>query len=65
MGAYLSTFAPRVPTYLYATLLAGAYKTPAIYAEVKAVFTQHRAGGRLSRRRAGPRRPSCSNGWST
>jgi len=39
MGAYLSTFASCVPTYLYATLLAGVYKTPAIYAEVKAVFT--------------------------
>ena len=39
MGAYLSTFGPAVPTYLYATLLAGCYKTPAIYAEVKAVFT--------------------------
>ena len=39
MGAYLSTFAPAVPTYLYATLLAGVYRTPAIYAEVKAVFT--------------------------
>ncbi|MCS6892838.1 MAG: xanthine dehydrogenase family protein molybdopterin-binding subunit [Rhodovarius sp.] len=39
MGAYLSTFAPSVPTYLYATLLAGVYTTPAIYAEVKAVFT--------------------------
>jgi carbon-monoxide dehydrogenase large subunit len=39
MGAYLSTFAPCVPTYLYATLLAGVYKTPVIYAEVKAIFT--------------------------
>ncbi|MDH4107033.1 MAG: xanthine dehydrogenase family protein molybdopterin-binding subunit [Gammaproteobacteria bacterium] len=39
LGAYLSTFAPSVPTYLYATLLAGTYKTPAIYAEVKSVFT--------------------------
>lgn len=39
LGAYLSTFAPSIPTYLYATLLAGQYKTPAIYAEVKAVFT--------------------------
>src|SRR3546814_7654104 len=27
MGAYLSTFAPCVPTYLYATLLAGQYTT--------------------------------------
>ncbi len=39
LGAYLSTFSTCVPTYLYATLLAGVYKTPAIYAEVKAVFT--------------------------
>jgi carbon-monoxide dehydrogenase large subunit len=39
MGAYLSTFAPAIPTYLYATLLAGCYKTPAIHAEVRAVFT--------------------------
>ncbi|MFD2262525.1 xanthine dehydrogenase family protein molybdopterin-binding subunit [Lacibacterium aquatile] len=39
MGAYLSTFAPAVPTYLYATLLSGVYDLPAIYAEVKAVFT--------------------------
>src|SRR5271155_1039780 len=39
MGAYLSTFATCIPTYLYATLLAGTYTTPAIYAEVKAVFT--------------------------
>ncbi|MEO6363727.1 MAG: molybdopterin cofactor-binding domain-containing protein, partial [Caldimonas sp.] len=36
---YLSTFASSVPTILYATLLAGQYKTPAIYAEVQAVFT--------------------------
>ncbi|MDE1969397.1 MAG: xanthine dehydrogenase family protein molybdopterin-binding subunit [Alphaproteobacteria bacterium] len=39
LGAYLSTFAAAVPTYLYATLLAGTYTTPAIYAEVKGVFT--------------------------
>jgi carbon-monoxide dehydrogenase large subunit len=39
LGAYLSTFGPAVPTYLYATLLAGTYKTPAIYAEVKGMFT--------------------------
>jgi aerobic carbon-monoxide dehydrogenase large subunit len=39
LGAYISTFAPAVPTYLYATLLAGTYTTPAIYAEVKAAFT--------------------------
>jgi carbon-monoxide dehydrogenase large subunit len=39
MGAYLSTFASAVPTYLYATLLSGPYDLPAIYAEVKAIFT--------------------------
>jgi carbon-monoxide dehydrogenase large subunit len=39
MGAYLSTFATSVPTYLYATLLAGCYTTPAIFANVKAIFT--------------------------
>lgn len=39
MGAYLSTFAPSIPTYLYGTLLAGVYTTPAIYVDVKAVFT--------------------------
>lgn len=39
MGAYLSTFSTCVPTYLYATLLAGPYTTPKIYCNVKAVFT--------------------------
>ena len=39
LGAYLSTFAPAIPTILYATLLAGVYKTPAVYCEVKALFT--------------------------
>jgi carbon-monoxide dehydrogenase large subunit len=39
MGAYLSTFATCVPTYLYGTLLAGTYTTPTIYVETKAVFT--------------------------
>ena len=39
MGAYLSTFAPAIPTILYATLLAGTYTTPAIHVGVRAVFT--------------------------
>jgi carbon-monoxide dehydrogenase large subunit len=39
MGAYLSTFASCIPTILYATLLAGQYKTPAIHCEVTAAFT--------------------------
>lgn len=39
MGAYLSTFAPSIPTWLHGTLMAGNYKTPLIYVNVKAVFT--------------------------
>jgi aerobic carbon-monoxide dehydrogenase large subunit len=39
LGAYLSTFAPAVPTYLYATLLNGVYTIPAIHAQVTGVFT--------------------------
>ena len=39
MGAYLSLFAPAIPTYLYGTLLAGCYQTPAIHVEVTATFT--------------------------
>ncbi|WP_298431064.1 xanthine dehydrogenase family protein molybdopterin-binding subunit [uncultured Jannaschia sp.] len=39
MGAYLSTFAPSVPTWLHGTLMAGNYKTPLVYVNVKAVFT--------------------------
>ena len=39
LGAYLSTFGSSVPTYLYGTLLAGQYTTPAIYVEVDGVFT--------------------------
>jgi aerobic carbon-monoxide dehydrogenase large subunit len=39
LGAYLSTFGSAVPTYLYATLFAGCYQTPAIHANVRAIFT--------------------------
>ncbi|ABC21767.1 xanthine dehydrogenase family protein molybdopterin-binding subunit [Rhodospirillum rubrum] len=39
LGAYLSTFSTAVPTYLYATLLAGVYRTPAIHCRVRSVFT--------------------------
>jgi aerobic carbon-monoxide dehydrogenase large subunit len=39
LGAYMSTFSSSVPTYLYATLLAGQYGTPNIYCEVDAVYT--------------------------
>src|SRR5438067_9357215 len=39
LGAYLSTFAPAVPTFLYGTLLNGAYAIPAIHCEVTGVFS--------------------------
>ena len=39
LGAYLSTFAPAVPTYLHGTLLQGLYTTPKINVDVTAVFT--------------------------
>ncbi|MEE8214102.1 MAG: xanthine dehydrogenase family protein molybdopterin-binding subunit, partial [Alphaproteobacteria bacterium] len=39
LGAYLSTFGPMVPTYLYAPLLAGQYTTSAIHCSVTGVFT--------------------------
>ena len=39
MGAYLSTFSTSVPTWLHGVLMAGNYKTPLIYVNVRAVFT--------------------------
>jgi carbon-monoxide dehydrogenase large subunit len=59
IGAYLSTFASCVPTILHATLLAGQYKTPKIWCEVKSVFTNtapvdaYRGAGRPERGRGG------------
>ena len=42
---------PAVPTYLYATLLAGTYTTPGDLCRGEGGVHQHRPGGRLSRRR--------------
>jgi aerobic carbon-monoxide dehydrogenase large subunit len=39
LGAYMSLFSSSVPTYLYATLLSGQYKIPAIHANVRTVYT--------------------------
>ncbi|MEQ8658888.1 MAG: xanthine dehydrogenase family protein molybdopterin-binding subunit [Hyphomicrobiales bacterium] len=39
IGAYASLFATATPTYLYGTLLSGQYEMPAIYCNVKAVYT--------------------------
>lgn len=43
LGAYLSTFAPAVPTYLHGTLMQGLYTTPKINCDVKGVFTHTNA----------------------
>ena len=39
LGAYLSTFASAIPTYLYGTLLAGQYRTPNIHVETRGLYT--------------------------
>lgn len=39
MGAYLSNFAPYIPTDLYAVMLPGVYTLPAVHTKVTGVFT--------------------------
>jgi carbon-monoxide dehydrogenase large subunit len=39
MGAYYSTFGPAIPTYYYAPMLCGTYVIPAVYCDVKGVWT--------------------------
>ena len=39
MGAYLSTFAPLIPTALYITLFSGLYKIPVIFGESYGTMT--------------------------
>jgi carbon-monoxide dehydrogenase large subunit len=39
LGAYLSTFAPGIPTILFGLMLSGLYKIPSISCNVTAVFT--------------------------
>src|SRR6185503_19252912 len=39
MGGYLSTFAPAIPSFFYANPLPGPYLTKAVYARVRAAFT--------------------------
>ena len=39
LGAYLSTFAPLIPTYLFGLMLGGVYKMPNIDCKVHGVFT--------------------------
>jgi carbon-monoxide dehydrogenase large subunit len=39
MGAYLSTFAPAIPSFFYAYPMPGPYKTRAVHCRVRAAFT--------------------------
>jgi aerobic carbon-monoxide dehydrogenase large subunit len=39
VGAYLSNFSTVTPTFLHGTLMAGPYKVPNVYVNVKTVFT--------------------------
>jgi aerobic carbon-monoxide dehydrogenase large subunit len=39
VGAYLSNFSTATPTFLHGTLMAGPYKVPHVYVNVKTVFT--------------------------
>lgn len=39
VGAYLSNFSTATPTFLHGTLMAGPYKVPKVYVNVKTVFT--------------------------
>src|SRR5260370_9885128 len=39
LGAYVSTFGAAIPSAIYSALLAGGYRTPAIFVEVTGVFT--------------------------
>ncbi len=39
MGAYLSTFAPAIPSFFYAYPMPGPYRARAIHCRVRAVFT--------------------------
>jgi aerobic carbon-monoxide dehydrogenase large subunit len=39
VGAYVSTFGAAIPSAIYSALLAGVYRTPAIFVQVTGVFT--------------------------
>ena len=39
VGAYVSTFGAAIPGPIYSALLAGVYRTPAVYVEVTGVFS--------------------------
>ena len=62
MGAYLSTFAPAIPTVAGSKVLASVYDFKAIYLNVIGVFTKHRSGRRLPVARDGQKATTWSSG---
>jgi carbon-monoxide dehydrogenase large subunit len=65
LGAYLSTFAPAVPTFLYGTLLNGVYTIGAIHVSVTGVFSNTTAvDAYRGRRAAGSRLRAGADGGS-
>ena len=51
LGGYLSGFAPFIPTLAGSRIFGGVYRVPAFFTAHQALFLQHRADQRLSRRR--------------
>ena len=51
LGAYVSTFGAAIPSAIYSALLAGVYRTPAIFVAGDRRVHQHAADRCLSRRR--------------
>ena len=51
LGAYVSTFGAAIPSAIYSALLAGGYRTPAIFVEVTGVFTNTTPTDAYPRRR--------------
>ena len=39
LGAYVSTFGAAIPSAIYTALLAGVYRTPAVFVQVTGVFS--------------------------
>jgi aerobic carbon-monoxide dehydrogenase large subunit len=64
VGAYLSNFSTATPTFLHGTLMAGPYKVPHVYVNLKAVLPTPHPSMPIAGP-AGPRRPIALSGPST
>jgi aerobic carbon-monoxide dehydrogenase large subunit len=64
MGAYLSTFAPSIPTYFYALMFSGQYRTPAIHIRVRPSSPTPSPSTPIAAP-AGRNASTSSSGWST